>query len=285
MNGPSLERIIAWAVAGLTLLMILAIWLGWRRLRAAQRLPFFTLRQRRSGEGWRLIVLGFGLGLFGLITRLFGPQAVFVFITPTPTLSPTPTVTLTPTITLTPSVTPTPSITPTASITPTPTVTPTPQVPEALTVLFQDTVTPRPEAVFSPIEVSARIDSLNRAISPTEQFENPVPILYGAFTYDFMDDGARWTAIWYLGTEIVCSETKPWDGGSGGFGYTECNPAAGFQPGDYEVQMFLGTQWRVSATFSVTGPAVPFTPTVSATPSLITSPTSIPSTSAPSATP
>jgi hypothetical protein len=252
MNG-SLDTSIAYAVAGLSIAMLLMIWLGWSRLRGAQRLPYFTLRHQRVGEGWRLILLGFALGAFGLITRLLGKQVVFIFITPTPTSRPTATATFTPTITLTPSITPTASLTPTPSATPTSTITPTPEVPEALTVLFRDTVTPRPEAVFSPIEISRRIDSLNRAVSPQANFENPIEILYGAFTYDFLDDGVRWTAIWYRGSAIVCSETKPWDGGTGGFGYTECSPSDGFQPGKYEVQMFLGESWIVSAAFTVDG--------------------------------
>lgn len=256
--------------------MVVGIWLGWRQLRAAQRLPFFTLRHRRTGEGWRLILLGFLLGLFGLITRLFGRQAAFIFITPTPTLSPTPSATATATITLTPSITPTPSVTPTPSTTPTSSVTPTPQVPEALTVLFRDTVTPRPEAVFSPVEFSLRLDSGNRPVSPAASFSNPISILYGAFTYDFFDDGVRWTAIWYRDGEIVCSETKPWDGGTGGSGYTECSPRAGFQPGEYEVQMFLGEQWRVSGSFSIEGPPVTTTPSPTATASATASSTPSP---------
>lgn len=257
--NTSLDSSIAYAVAGLSLAMLLTIWLGWRRLRSAQRLPFFTLRHQRTGEGWRLILLGFALGVFGLVTRVFGERVAFVFITPTPTLPPTATATLTPTITLTPSATPTASITPTASDTPTPSVTPTPEIPEALTVLFRETLTPRPEAVFSAVEISRGIDSLNRAVSPQDRFENPIEILYGAFTYDFLDDGVRWTAIWYRGREIVCSETKPWDGGTGGYGYTECNPQGGFQPGDYEVQMFLGERWVVSTRFAIEGQ--PVTPT------------------------
>ncbi|MEE9216503.1 MAG: hypothetical protein V3U32_03620 [Anaerolineales bacterium] len=231
--------------------MPIFLWLGWRRLRGAQEIPFFGLRQLRIREGWRLILLGFALGFFGLITRLFGSQAVAVIVTPIPSSTPEPSVTSTPTLTLTPSITPTASITSTASITPTPSVTPSPEIPEGLTVLFRETITPRPQAVFSSIEISRSLDVLNRAIGPNTGFENPIDILYGAFTYDFLDDGVRWTAIWYLDSQIVCSETKPWDGGTGGYGYTECRPEEGWLPGKYEIQMFLGRRWIVSSQFSV----------------------------------
>ena len=237
--------------------MPIFLWLGWRRLRGAQEIPFFGLRQQRVGEGWRLILLGFALGFFGLVTRLFGSQAVAVIVTPIPSSSPQPSVTPTPTLTLTPSITPTASVTATASITPTPSATATPEIPEGLTVLFRESVTPRPEAAFSSIEISRTLDVLNRAIAPTTDFENPIDILYGAFTYDFLDDGVRWTAIWYLNSEIICSETKPWDGGTGGYGYTECRPEGGWLPGDYEVQMFLGKSWIVSSRFSVEDSPLP----------------------------
>lgn len=251
-------------VALLSLAMPLFLWLGWRQLRGAQAVPFFGLRRQRVREGWRLILLGFALGFFGLVTRLFGSQAAAVIVTPTPSNTPEPTITPTPTMTLTPSITPTSSITPTASITPTPSATSTPEIPEGLTVLFRETITPRPEAVFSTIEISQSLDKLNRAIAPAVEFGNPTDTLFGAFTYDFLDDGVRWTAIWYLESQIVCSETKPWDGGTGGYGYTECQPLQGWLPGEYEVQMFLGEGWIVSSRFVIEG--FPPTPSPSSTP-------------------
>lgn len=250
-------------VALFSLSMPLLLWLGWRTLRGAQAIPFFALRSQRIREGWRLILLGFALGFFGLVTRVFGPQAVAVIVTPTPSNTPNPTLTPTPTLIPPPSITPTASVTPTASITPTPSATSTPEIPEGLTVLFRETITPRPEAVFSTIEISRNLDTLNRAIAPATGFENPIDVLFGAFTYDFLEDGVRWTAIWYLESSIVCSETKPWDGGTGGYGYTECEPLEGWLPGEYEVQMFLGENWIVSSRFRIDGS--PPTPTPSPT--------------------
>ena len=259
----TLDSAIAIVVALFSLSMPLLLWLGWRTLRGAQAIPFFTLRSQRIREGWRLILLGFALGFFGLVTRVFGPQAVAVIVTPTPSNTPNPTLTPTPTLTLPPSITPTASVTPTASITPTPSATSTPEIPEGLTVLFRETITPRPEAVFSTIEISRNLDTLNRAVAPASGFENPIDALFGAFTYDFLEDGVRWTAIWYFESSIVCSETKPWDGGTGGYGYTECEPLQGWQPGEYEVQMFLGKNWIVSSRFRIDGS--PPTPTPSPT--------------------
>ena len=248
--------------------LFVLLWLGWTRVRAAHRLPFFMLRRQRSLQAWRLLLLGAALGLAGLMVRLLGRQAAYVLVPPTPSATPTFTATASATPTLTPSITPTPSVTLIPSITPTASETPTPTIPEAITVLFRETVTPRPEAVFSPIEVARRLDRLNRALNPAEAFENPVGTLYGAFTYDFLDDGVRWTALWYREDHIVCSETKPWEDGTGGYGYAECAPVGGWEAGEYELRMFLGESWKVSARFRVSGLPPPSpSPTATASPS------------------
>jgi type VI secretion system secreted protein VgrG len=262
--------------------------LGWIRVRAAHRLPFFMLRRQRSLQAWRLMLLGAALGAAGLIVRLFGQQAAYVLVPPTPSATPTRAPTASATATLTPSITPTPSNTLIPSITPTASNTPTPTIPDAITVLFRETITPRPEAVFSPIQIARRLDRLNRALDPAESFENPIGPLYGAFTYDFLDDGVRWTALWYREDQIVCSETQLWTGGTGGYGFAECRPLGGWQPGEYELRMFLGEIWKVSARFRVSGlpPTPTATRTASATPSSTPTATVQPTrTPSPTATP
>jgi hypothetical protein len=251
----------------LLLILVLAVWIGWRGLQSARHLPFFILRRERIARAWRLIAIGLIFGVAGLAVQIFGRQAAYQIFPPTPSITPTITVTSTRTVTPIPSITLTPTITLTSTITATPTVTPTPVIPDALTVLFRETVTPPADAAFSPIEVAPALDTLNRAIRPELQLENPLGKLYGAFTYNDMLDGVRWTAIWYSGDKIICVESKPWDGGTGGYGYTECLPSTGWLAGDYEIQMFIGDTWKVSTRFSVTGEAVSPTPTASASPS------------------
>jgi hypothetical protein len=247
--------------------LLAAILYGWRQIKSARGLPYFLLRRERLTQGWRWILLGVLLGLAGLITQTLGIRVAYVVVPPTPSMTITATITLTPTITRTPTITLTPTISGTPTITATPTETPTPRLPDALAqLLIRETITPNPSAAFSPIQVATRIDFLNRALDPAEVFENPLGMLFGAFTYDNLQNGVRWTAIWYRGTEEICIETKPWDGDTGGFGYTECQPDRWF-PGDYEIRMFLGEQWMVSARFRVVGePPLP-TATTSPTPS------------------
>jgi len=67
-----------------------------------------------------------------------------------------------------------------------------------------------------------------------------------------MTPAAQWSALWYFGNELVYYETSPWDGGTGGIGYTDWNPEPFmWRVGEYEVQIFVGTSWKTSGRFTV----------------------------------
>ena len=226
------------------------IFLGLRRLREARKLPYFMLRRSKMVQGWRIIILGFMLGVASLLAFVIGPDAVYVVYPPTPSRTPTQAPTSTATITPIPSITPTASITPIPSETATATITPTPRLPEEIQILLRESITPNPEALFSPILVAARIDYFNQAINPQDDFVTPQGRLFGAFSYNNLQDGVRWTAIWLFGNEIICLETQAWDGGTGGYGYTECQPET-WLPGRYDILLFYGEEWKVSTYFEV----------------------------------
>ena len=74
------------------------------------------------------------------------------------------------------------------------------------------------------------------------------------FTYDQMTPGAQWTALWYREGELVHYETIPWNGETGGFGFTEWEaPASEWLPGTYQVQIFVGLEWKVGRTIHPPG--------------------------------
>lgn len=238
--------------------LLLFVWAGWRRVRGSGGLRFYSLRRQRQKTGWQLIVIGIAAGLAAAGVQVFGRRVAYAIVPPTPSTTPTATITLTSTITQTPTITSTPA----ASATPTETG--TPSIPEPLLVIFLESVTPGTAAAFSPIIIATRLDGFNRPLDGAASFTRPPRRLLGAFTYDGLQDGVRWTALWWRGEVLVCSESKPWDGGTGGYGYTECEPQAGWIPGEYEVQMFLGQSWLTSTRFTVEG--TPSTPTPSPTP-------------------
>jgi hypothetical protein len=248
----TIDQAVIWiAIACFGVFSLLLI-LGIFQFQSARRLPYFLLRKERSTRGWRLVLIAIGLGVMGLLTLLFGRQAAYVVVPPTPSITPSPTITETPTITLTPTITNTPLATNTPTATATSTQTPTPELPDEIKVLIRESQTPLPDAVFSPMLVSRRLDNQNQAVNPQEDFGEPLRRLFAAFTYNNLQDGVRWTAVWRLGRQVVCIETQPWDGGTGGYGYTECELES-WASGEYEIQIFYGEEWMVSTRFRVLG--------------------------------
>ena len=87
------------------------------------------------------------------------------------------------------------------------------------------------------------------------------------FTYDGMSANVQWTALWFRDGELVHFETIPWDGETGGFGFTEWEaPAEDWLPGTYEVQIFVGLDWKVVGQFLLQGNAPTPVPTETPTP-------------------
>ncbi len=227
--------------------------LGWRFLSGSRGLQFHNLRRDRLRRGWRWIAAGAALLLAGVISGTFGRQVGHRVYPPTPTVTLSPTVTLTSTQTQTPTIT----LTPRETYTTTPT--PRPMLPPPIAVLVRETVTPPAAAAFSPIVVASRLNEY-QPLDGSLTWSNPPPRLLGVFTYDQLLNGLRWTALWLRGGQVVCVETQIWDGGTGGYGYTECEPPDGWKPGTYVIQLFLGEQWRASSAFEILEVATP-TPT------------------------
>lgn len=236
-------------------------------IRESRRLRYYRLRRSRLVAGWRTLLISVGLfGVTYLVSQFGEPLVYRVYtVSPTPTIPPTktliPTLTLTPTITLSPTITPTLS----ESLTPTPTL--TPHVPLAVEVQFSASVTPPADAVFSPLRFAQGIDLAYNPIDPATSFVNPILKMYAIFSYDKMVDGVQWTALWYRDGELVYFETKPWEGGTGGFGFSDWEPEPeAWLPGNYLVHIFVGLELKVSGEFSVSGFPPTKTPTLTSTP-------------------
>jgi len=100
--------------------------------------------------------------------------------------------------------------------------------------------------------------------------------LYAVYSYAEMTPGVQWTALWYRNGELVHYETKLWEGSTGGYDYADCTlPVEKWLAGNYEVQIFVGEDWKVVGRFILEGN--PPTATLTVTPSPTISPTSIPS--------
>jgi hypothetical protein len=237
-----------------------------RAMQAARKISFYSLRRRQNASAIRFVFLFVFLIFFAFWLPTYGEPAIYVYFPPSPTPSLTPTITVTPTISMTPTITLTPTLTSTPLVTDTPTLTATPSLPLAIESFFEGPVTPNPDAVFTAIQFSTNFDGIN-PINPRTVFELPVQKMYGGFDYNNTIPGVQWTALWYHEGKLICFETKPWDGGTGGIGgYTECSdPIDGWLPGNYEVQIFMGYDWKVVGRFVILGTASTMTPQATVT--------------------
>ncbi len=229
------------------------------------------------------------MGACSLTLSRFGEPVIYRYFPPSPTLTRSPTVTLTPTISLTPSITETPTITLTPEFSSTPTASYTPYLPISVIANFKATVTPNPSAVFSPLQFSRSINNF-QAVNPTTIFQNPITRMFATYSYDGMLDGSQWTALWYRNGQLMFVDSAPWSAGSGGYGYSMWAPAPDeWLPGTYQVQIFVGIEWKVVGQFTVQGqpptltptrtgtatwtPSITLTPSLSPTPSSTARPT------------
>ena len=245
----------------LTLLaVLLTIWGGIRIILSGQKSIFFRIGRRSILSGWRMMFLALLLGGWAVFLGVYAEPIVYEYYPPSPV--PTATVTAVPTLTETVTATASliPTITPPTHDTRTPAPPATPSMPLVIELMIHSTVTPDPDAVFSEIEFTRRMVN-SQATNPATLFKNPVGHLYGVFTYDQMTPGVQWTAVWYRGDLMVYYETKPWDGAIGGYGFTDWNPPADeWLAGAYEVQIFVGMEWKVVGRFTVEGDPVTATP-------------------------
>ncbi|MDK2979923.1 MAG: hypothetical protein PWQ55_270 [Chloroflexota bacterium] len=229
-----------------------------RVFREAGRLRFFLKKRALLGRGWRLIFFALLVIVGAFVINGYAEPVTYRIFEPSPTATLTPTVTQTPTITQTPTSTLTPTVTPTLEFTV------TPSMPLIISQEFTSQVTPNPNAVFSTLSFSRSLTEEYLPIDAANSFENPIDTLYASFSYDSMTVGTQWTAMWYRDGELIYYETMPWNGASGGYGYSDCTlPAEDWEPGNYEVQMYIGEQWKTSGIFTITG--VPPTPTLTPT--------------------
>lgn len=271
---------------------IASAWRGVRAIRGGRRVAYYRLRSSQVAGGWGTIVLAVLLVGLAYLIGVYAEPVAYTYLPPSRTPSRTPTISLTPTITLTPTISDTPTITPTPEFSYTPTPSATPYMPLAVEAQFTSSVTPDPDAVFSPLRFSRSVSNYE-PVNPQPVFQNPLGRLFVTYSYDGMANGVQWTALWYRDGQLVHYETDVWIGGTGGYGIAFWDPPAEeWLPGTYQVIFFVGTEWKVLGEFEVTGLPPTSTPSripsLSPTASLTRTPTPTPSatrTPPPTATP
>lgn len=245
---------------------------GAQTVLSSRKIKFFNLSQDQKRRGWWLIVLALFWAILGILVYFYGEPVAYTIISPSPTRPASLTPSISPSASVSPTITDTPTITLTPAESYTPLPSSTPHIPLAVEARFEGKLTPPAEAAFSPLVFSnIGLDAEYNPIGPGIQFTNPVGHFYAVFSYAFLEDDIQWSALWYRGDELVHFESMPWNGGSGGIGYTDWDPAPElWLPGEYQIQIFLGMDFYISESFSVAGdppiPSITFTPSISPSP-------------------
>ena len=258
--------------------LIVSVAFAYRSIKTGLHLQFFRKRRDMIAHGWKLIFFALFLGVFAILISRFGEPVAYRYFPPSPTITGTPTITPTPTITLTPSETFTPTITQTLQYTY------TPSLPQEAQATIQTPVGPDANAVFSALNFASKLSDDGVVTDNETTFPQNVQHLYGGFSFDSMALGVQWTSVWLLNGKPVHIESKVWKTSSGGYGYTDWDCSTGeCVPGEYEVQIFVGSSWKTSGTFTISGGAAdtlgtPGTPSPSPSSSIpLTIPTATPS--------
>lgn len=245
----------------------------------ARRARYYILREtaRRRATRWligSLVSLALGLVLCTLphylSARLQATATPFVSQPPTPSPAPplspeTPPETLPPPATATQ--TPVRTATPTRRATATPPFIPTPTPPFPLP---ETALTPLPSAIPAGAEARitivtfARGEDGGRPVEPGSEFPSDDERVYAFIEYEGMDRGVTWTYGWYAEGDYLEGNTCLWGiatdecprifGRTGG-NYLFFRPPGGYDPGTYEVRIWIEGRFQTSEQFIIT--AVP----------------------------
>ena len=257
-----------------------------RTLQISRRWSDYRLRRRYIMQARGSVLLSVLSGALAIALLIFGrmwqqtesPASLPATQAPSATASPVPPVSPTQT-SMPPEDTPTVLVsTPSPIIPPTSAATATPAMPIAVQAMIQGTMTPSFYVQFGRLRFSTEINNYT-LIAPGEKFRNPIKQMYSVFTYQPLGVKVEWTALWYQNDELKYVDTTSWKEFPPGVAVaTWQRPAPEWRAGEYEVQIFVGTEWKASGGFLLEGepPTVTASPLPTATASLTPTATASP---------
>jgi hypothetical protein len=249
---PLILGYIRWVSYALLILSAIPAGLAIFQLIKARRAPYYALRRAALKRGTR-----WGLGALiwialAVALLIVPPQVVSVVSMLSPPPPPPMTPTAVPTATPTPRPTRTPTVTPTRRPTATPpfipTSTPDVPVPESALSPLPSAVPAGESARIAIITLAADADALEQPVDPGTQFPPGDHRVYLFFTYEGMKDGTATTFAWYKNGDLLDSDTWAWglvEGrkwGEAGQIFYYYNPPGGWEPGAYQVRVFIETR-------------------------------------------
>ena len=250
----------------LALLMVSCLIIGLRSLQRSrstinyqQRLPHLRLARQLFIFSGLIATVSIYIFILKPIKAAV-PQEVSSLwgVTNTPTITSTSTPSFRPTALVTSSKPPEFAITRDPSD---PGLTPTPILPIPLLARFTSTIAPDPNTMIDNVRFSTELKN-NQLVAPGVRFRNPVRTMYVIYSFSHMKTGVQWTAVWYRDGEYLDYETKTWNLDEAGAGIIEYEQDVDkWLPGIYELQIFVGDQWKATGSFTLAGDPPTFTPT------------------------
>ncbi|MBE9472778.1 MAG: hypothetical protein IMY75_11805 [Chloroflexi bacterium] len=253
MTTLTLDRL-RWVVYALLIASAIPAGLVVSQLIKARRAPYYVMRRDalRRATRWMLAMLV--LQALAVALLVVPPRLASILSTPTP--APTATPTCTPRPTSTPRPTRTPTVTPTRRPTATPPLIPThtPAVPPpdvALTPL-PSAVPAREDALITFITLAADLDASDQPVDMGTEFPPGDHRVYLFVSYESMANGVAWTLAIYREGEFLDETTQLWEWGEQGQTYFYYKPPEGYEPGAYEMHVFIETRLQGVAQFVIT---------------------------------
>jgi hypothetical protein len=245
-----------WIAYVVLLASIIPVMMAIYQMDRARRAPFYAARGAALQRVRRWALVALLMVVVALILLVVAPRLAKILDWPEEPAegAPTPTgaVMVTPTV----RPTRTPTATPTRRPTATPPFIPTPTTDVALP---ESAATPLPDAVpagegahITFITLAAERDEAGQPVDPGTEFPPGDHRVYLFISYEGMANGVAWTFAVYQDGELLDSATQAWEWGAAGKTYLYFKPPGGYEPGLYEMQVFVEEQLKGVAQFVVT---------------------------------
>jgi len=219
----------------------------------ARRAPYYVMRRDALAQAKRWM-------LAALVAQALAVVLLFVILyltalVPTSVAAPTVTLTSVPTPTSTLRPTRTPTTAPTRRPTATPPFIPTPTqaipLPEPALSPLPSAVPAGEDARIAIITLAAGLDDGGQPVDPGAEFPPGDHRVYLFVSYEGLADGVAWTFAVYHEGEFLDGTTQLWEWGEQGTTYFDYKPPQGYEPGVYEMRLFIEDRAQAVAQFVI----------------------------------
>jgi hypothetical protein len=243
-----------WIAHVVLLASIIPVMMAIYQMDRARRAPFYAARGAALQRVRRWALVALLMVVVALNLLVVAPRLARILGRPEEPAGDTPTPTVVVTCTSCPTRTPT--VTPTRRPTATPPFIPTPtskvRLPESAATPLPDAVPAGEGAHITVITLAAERDEAGQPVDPGAEFPPGDHRVYLFISYEGMANGVAWTFAIYRDGELVDSATQMWEWGPAGKTYLYFKPPGGYEPGMYEMQVFVEERLQGVAQFVIT---------------------------------